>query len=409
MNEIKLMHVKLSVLLFFLLSIYNIHAQLTNPPQRRAMFTKELIQKKFILSKEKFKQRIDLSRIDTNAIYITSQVYSVWRQEKKCYVFLRFFKDAVFFSGTYLTPPTNEQAEDLSYGSWRCYTFDKKTGNLVIEVPQVVNISRGSREFYFGEFISDSLFILGSVPKYPVRNPNLSPVRFTYVKRSIDFKNREYQWFPQRKEDLEQIKTNSECFLSYDEVWTSLKTDTINYLGGALDLHPSYPEIRESTANFEIRLYSEARLRTGINSMIKLACVNGHFVSTKIEYQETGAFEDSLKIKIISVKSLKCKEYEMYFIDSLRSLNFFNLTDMKREKCFQVDTIDSNGQQLIQTTSPQILDGVRYTFQFKLEQLVHTSSFINPKAYMKFCPENLDFVNAARIIELFESYFEEKN
>ncbi len=395
-------------LIIFLATAFTCFAQPTNPLQRKTVFTKELVKAKFKLSKKKFQTQIDLSKIDTNAIYIREEVYGIWQQDRKVYVFLRFFKDAVFFSGAYLTPPTDEQAEDLSYGTWRCYTFDKRSGNLVIEIPRVTNMSSPPREYFFGEFTTDSLKIIGSIPQYPKRKPNICHPQPSYYKRPIHFKNRNYHWFPQQKEDLELVKYSSECFLSFDEVWTSLKPDSVNRLGGALDLLPAFPEISKSASNFEIRFYSESRTFEGVNTLLKMACVNGQFVITKTEYSEIGTNPDSLVTQVISVKEMKCKEYELFFIDSLKQLQFFELTNMERENCYQEDTVEMNGQQLIRKTTPEVLDGTRYIFQFKIEDFVHTSYFVNPLYYTTYCPYNQQIADAAKIVALFYSYFEEK-
>lgn len=402
------MRPKFILFIFIILGIKLTFAQPTNPPQRKELFTKELVKAKFKLSKEKFQAQIDLSRIDTNAIYIREECYGLWQQDMKAYFFLRFFKDAVFFSGAYLTPPTDEQAEDLSYGTWRCYTFDKRSGNLVIEIPRVVRMSSGPREYFFGEFTTDSLKIIGSIPQYPKRKPNICHPQPSYYKRPINFKNRNYHWFPQQKSDLDSVKYSSECFLSFDEVWTSLKPDSINTLGGSLDLLPAFPEISKSASNFEIRLYKEGRFVGRQNSMLKLACVNGRFASTLYEYQTLGVNLDSMETKVISVKEMKCKEYEMFFIDSLKQLNFFDLTNMEGENCYQEDTVEMNGQQFIRRTTPEVLDGTRYIFQFKIEDFVHTSYFVNPLYYTTFCPYNQQIADAAKIVTLFYSYFEEK-
>ena len=77
-------------LIIFLATAFTCFAQPTNPPQRKTVFTKELLKAKFKLSKEKFQARIDLSRIDTNAIYIREECYGLWQQDMKAYFFLRF-------------------------------------------------------------------------------------------------------------------------------------------------------------------------------------------------------------------------------------------------------------------------------------------------------------------------------
>lgn len=186
------------ILLFVFITSGTVYGQPTNPPHKTHNLSQERLKSKFKLSKTKYINRIDLSRIDTNAIYIQQQ------QHDSTYVFLRFFRDAYFESGSYENPPTDEEAEDLNYGSWRCYTMDKQSGLLILEIPMPFLMS--SRWMYcVGELSTDSIIVKGSHGKYPSPHSAPSPFFRAYYKRHVDFKNRVYAWMPATKEDLYMI------------------------------------------------------------------------------------------------------------------------------------------------------------------------------------------------------------
>lgn len=195
------MHSYLWIVLLVLFTDMSIsYAQQTDPPQPLHNLSQERLKTKFKLSKQKYEERIDFTKIDTNAIYIRQQKYS-YNSTDTAYVFLRFFKDGVFESGAYLNPPTTEEAEDLTYGSWRCYTFHNKTGMLVIEVPMPFMMS--SRwMYYLGLPSEDSLKITGTCGKYPGKDTTLFQVNYNYYKQPVTFKNRAHVWMPATKEDL---------------------------------------------------------------------------------------------------------------------------------------------------------------------------------------------------------------
>jgi hypothetical protein len=186
----------------FFLFIAVVRAQPTDPPEFRHNLSLERLQSKFKLSKQRYLERIDFKKIDTNAIYITRENANL-NHKNSSYVFLRFFKDAVFESGSYMNPPTDEEAENLTYGSWRCYTFDKKTGMLVIEVPMPFMMS-SSWMYHMGTISNDSLIFTHCSGGYPQYHSAPTPFHFrrNFLKRPIAFKNRDYKWMPATKEDL---------------------------------------------------------------------------------------------------------------------------------------------------------------------------------------------------------------
>lgn len=83
---------------------------------------------KFKFRKKRHIKKIDFEKVDTNAVYIT--MYS-----DSSYSYIRFFKDAVFESGTYISRPSGQELENLNYGVWRCYTMTRK-GLIIFENPK---------------------------------------------------------------------------------------------------------------------------------------------------------------------------------------------------------------------------------------------------------------------------------
>jgi len=142
---------------------------------------------KFKFSKKRNIKKVDFTKIDTNAVYIEIDTDSTFS-------FIRFFKDAVFQSGPYMSKPNDQELENLTYGIWRCYSMTKK-GLLVIATPKRFDMD--SRWiYYFGTIYIDriefthyhmSLPALGSSPGY------MNPPKIL-IKQNVDFKNRSHEW-----------------------------------------------------------------------------------------------------------------------------------------------------------------------------------------------------------------------
>jgi len=142
---------------------------------------------KFKFRKKRYIKKINFTQIDTNAVYLT--IYS-----DSSYTYMRFFKDAVFQSGSYKSKPSGQELENLTYGVWRCYTMTRK-GLLVVAIPKKFEMD-SKWIYYFGNIYSDkfefthyhmSLLTLGSSPGY-LQTP------WTFNKQAVGFKNRKYEW-----------------------------------------------------------------------------------------------------------------------------------------------------------------------------------------------------------------------
>lgn len=150
-------------------------------------------QRKFKFANKRFRKRIDFTRIDTNAVYIFTYQFNS-NGSVTHYRYYRFFKGAVFESGPYLAMPDSIAFENLTYGTWRCYTMDRH-GLLVIETPKRSEMD--SRWiYYYGTIKEDrielmyyrkSYFGFGSSPT------QLQP-SWLFIKQKASFKNRTYKW-----------------------------------------------------------------------------------------------------------------------------------------------------------------------------------------------------------------------
>jgi len=142
---------------------------------------------KFKFNKKRNIKKIDFTKIDTNAVYIKINSDST-------FTFIRFFKDALFESGPYMSKPNDQELENLTYGVFRCYTMTRK-GLLLIASPQ--KFSMDSRWiYYFGTIYNDRIEYTHYHMSLPVliSSPGHFYPPWKYIKQSVDFKNRSYQW-----------------------------------------------------------------------------------------------------------------------------------------------------------------------------------------------------------------------
>lgn len=154
-----------------------------------ALIQKESVRPKgkFKFRKSRFVRRIDFEKVDTNAVYVT-------QFSDSSFVFLRFFKGVVFESGPYLSSPTGEELEDLSYGVWRCYTMNKK-GLLVIQQPKRFQMD-GWWIYFLGTISPDRFEMTHYFMEFPPigTSPGFLQEPRIYFKQSVNFVNRSYQW-----------------------------------------------------------------------------------------------------------------------------------------------------------------------------------------------------------------------
>lgn len=145
------------------------------------------LKSKFKFRKKRHIKKIDFEKVDTNAVYIT--MYS-----DSSYSYMRFFKDAVFKSGPYISRPSGQELENLNYGVWRCYTMTRK-GLIIIEKPKRAQMD--SRWiYYYGNITTDKIELTHYHMSFPPigTSPGYLQTPWTFNKQTVDFKNRQYEW-----------------------------------------------------------------------------------------------------------------------------------------------------------------------------------------------------------------------
>lgn len=149
--------------------------------------------KKFKLSKQRYQNRIDFTKIDTNAVYVFAYPANDNSAEMH-YRYYRFFKDAVFQSGGYKSKPSLAEVENLAYGIWGCYTINRR-GKIVIQTAKRSEMD--SRWMYnYGNIYENRIEFIEYTMTYPAfaSSPSrLEPV-WIFYKQKVNFENRSYKW-----------------------------------------------------------------------------------------------------------------------------------------------------------------------------------------------------------------------
>ncbi len=155
---------------------------------------------KFAFSRRCFQKKIDFSVIDTNSVYISEyeEEYILGNKlsaKYSVYKFYRFFGDGiVFLSGPYYSPVDSATFENVTYGSWMCYTMNRK-GQLIIEIPKQFEMDR-RWNYYYCQVSNDAIKFVYIKPSYYNfwSSPNYVSPDWIYIKKRVNFKNRNYKW-----------------------------------------------------------------------------------------------------------------------------------------------------------------------------------------------------------------------
>lgn len=217
---------------------------------------------KFKFRKKRHVSKIDLSKIDTNAIYLTKHCDSsqsfykffnyLTRRSDSSFTFLRFFKDAVFESGPYKTKPDEQEVENLDYGVWRCYTMTRK-GLLVIQIPKRLEMD-SKWIHYFGNILTDKIEFVHYKMPYPGFASDPIPFQEPkiYSKQPVNFKNRKYQWRFTHPEER-----NGSVTLLRDCTGTYIRWQGKDYRVCNIKKVASFPDGSAMTATFKSIDYEE--------------------------------------------------------------------------------------------------------------------------------------------------------
>ena len=187
--------------------------------------------------------------------------------------------------------------------------------------------------------------------------------------------------------------------------------DTIVLLGGLIDLVEEVNPIKDVKTNFEIRLYSEGRIPGSRHKMVRISCLNGQLIAKQYQYEDVYSLKnDSItdySAKILDGKQLICQIPLASFVDSLITHRFLTLPPMSKKNYVTTDTLFIDGQELYRTSMPYILDGSRYTYQYKIGPAVYSYEYENPESYLELFPKDEHLIRATEIIQLFRTYFKE--
>jgi len=125
--------------------------------------------------------------IDTSAVYLDIGYSEDFKDT--IYAYWRFFSTGeVFFSYAYLSMPTNEQLNDLSYGYFEMYSVRKN--KLIIEFWQPLMVGT---IYHFAEIKKDEIRFYKSRIGRLFTN-STKPINYTLKRQSAEFKTHKIDW-----------------------------------------------------------------------------------------------------------------------------------------------------------------------------------------------------------------------
>lgn len=154
------------------------------PPKKRFMFYKAKHRLKTI-------KNFHLAGIDTNAVYVGIDSLK-FQGDTITYGYLRFFSTGeVFISYDYLSFPTEEEFNDLSYGFWE---FLKVVNKHEIIMESYVHNTMVHFHYDYMKVLGDTIFFYKYRIGRPIRLGAVEYVNCKFVRHPVNFTNREITW-----------------------------------------------------------------------------------------------------------------------------------------------------------------------------------------------------------------------
>ena len=149
---------------------------------------------KYKFAKKRHQKFITYEVLDTNAIYMF-RAKDIVEPYDSVYSFIRFYKNAVYWSAPYDTIPDSTEFSKTDYGIFAAYKINKK-GFLIIE--RAKQFQMDSRWIYFyGTIEKDKITLTHyymSYPPFGTSPGKIEPKYGIYRKLKYNFENHLIEW-----------------------------------------------------------------------------------------------------------------------------------------------------------------------------------------------------------------------